>query len=205
MLPEQVNHLLKRASAGTPHQGLFTSSVYGGDCTWDRFIEIWAERAYLFLLGALGSYHKQPLRSILPMSEAAHISGANASFEPDTGQIRLHPGFVRRNPGKTLEKVTHELLHANLNNFPEGDPFYEEGCVDYSILVLAHAPVWEPYKEAMIKAAISNIECRRERALKTQTDYDRKRWAGGLFTSMAYGPHIISRLRQKKLEGDLTW
>lgn len=181
----------------------FVSQVCGND--WDRFIETWASISYAFVAEALGPYQMQPLLTILPMSDAAHSAGANASFEPGTGQIRLHPSVVQGRAGTTLEKVTHELVHASLASFPEGDPFYEEGTVDYSVWVMAHAPVWGEHRAEMIEAANYNIKCRRERAMKTQTDYDRKRWAGGMHASAAFGPWIIARLRQKKMEGDFTW
>ncbi len=181
----------------------FKSNVCHND--WDHFIESWADKAYVFVAQALGPYQKQPLPVIEATEEAYHSAGVNASFEPGTGQIRLIPSIVCNKPGTTLEKLTHELIHASLNDFPEGDPFYEESQVDYSVWVLAHAPVWEPHCKQMIEAAEFNIECRRVRAFKTQTDYDRKRWAGGVYAALAYGPHIIARLRQKKVEGDLTW
>jgi hypothetical protein len=108
-------------------------------------------------------------------------------------------------PGITLEKVTHELIHASLAAFPEGDPFYEEGFVDYSTWLMAHAPAWGIYSKAMVEAANFNIKCRRDRAIKTQTDYDAKRWAGGLYAATTFGPWVITRLRMKKLEGNFTW
>ena len=57
----------------------------------------------------------------------------------------------------------------------------------------------------MIEAAAFNIQMRRERAMKDMSDWDRKRWAGGLFASLSRGPMIISSLRQKKMENNLTW
>jgi hypothetical protein len=132
-------------------------------------------------------------------------AGANASFNIQTGQIRLGR-HVEGNPGMTLEKLTHEMIHGSLAQFPEGDVFFEEGTVDYSVYVLAHAPIWGRYRDQMIEAAAYNIECRRERAQHEESDeYDRKRWAGGLFTSTLYGPRIITRLLRKKIVGNLTW
>lgn len=203
-LPAQVLADLRQASFSTRTASMrFQSNICGND--WDHFIESWASKAYGFVAQALGPYHKQPLPVIEAVEEAYHSAGVNASFEPNTGQIRLVPSIVCNKPGTTLEKLTHELIHASLNDFPEGDPFYEEGQVDYSTWVLAHAPIWEPHSKQMVEAAEFNIKCRRERAFKTQTDYDRKRWAGGVYAALAYGPHIIARLRQKKIEGDLTW
>jgi hypothetical protein len=138
------------------------------------------------------------------MADGMHSAGATASFNPMTGQICLSTS-VSGKPGQTLEKLTHEMIHGSLAAFPEGDPFYEESYVDYSVWVMAHAPAWNPYRDAMIEAAAFNIKFRRERALATNTDYDRKRWAGGVYAMLAYGPFIIARLRNKKLEGDLTW
>lgn len=209
--PEQVQTYLRNVSSITISRTRGTRTASNGfSCTicgndWDSFIEQWAYKCYGFVAHALGSYQKEPLRTIQAIPEAMHANGVNASFAPGTGQISLVPSVVCGQPGITLEKLTHELVHAALNDFPEGDMFYEEGFVDYSVWVMAHAPFWGPHREQMIEAAAFNIKCRRERAIKTQSDYDRKRWAGGMFASMAYGPFIIARLHQKKLEGDLTW
>ena len=203
-LPKIVQRDLEQASFRTKTAAKrFSCTICGNE--WDRFIEDWAAKCYDFVAQALGPYQKEPLPEILAIDEAYHASGVNASFAPGTGQISLVPSIVCWDPGTTLEKLTHELIHASLNDFPEGDPFYEEGQVDFSVWVLAHAPIWAGHRDQMIEAAEFNIKCRRDRALKTETDYDRKRWAGGIYASMAYGPHIIARLRQKKMEGDLTW
>lgn len=203
-MPLEVQALLDQASVqARTASAPFVSNIC--DSPWDRFIEQWAGRCYTFVAQALGPYHKEPLRTILPLDDGMHSAGANASFEPATGQIRLSPSVVDGHPGITLEKLTHELIHASLNDFPEGDPFYEESIVDYSTWVMAHAPAWGQYRNAMIDAASFNIKCRKDRALKTQTDYDRKRWAGGICVAALHGPWIIARLRQKKTEGDLTW
>ncbi len=130
-------------------------------------------------------------------------TSATASFAAN-GQVRLS-ATVAGSPGTILEKLTHEFTHGSLNDFPEGDPFYEEGYVDYSVWVMAHAPVWGEHREAMIQAAEYNIAQRRERALRLGSDYDRKRWAGGVYAMHALGPFIIASLRMKKLEGNLTW
>lgn len=194
-----------RAKTASWKQGSmqFVSQVCGTE--WDSFIQTWAPICYAFVAEALGPYQQPPQPIILPMSDGAHAAGANASFEPGTGQIRLHPSVVEGKPGITLEKLTHELVHASLASFPEGDPYYEEGFVDYSVWCMAHAPIWGEHRAAMIEAAQFNIQCRRDRALKTQTDYDRKRWSGGLYAAAAYGPWLVTRLRMKKMEGDLTW
>jgi hypothetical protein len=129
----------------------------------------------------------------------------NASFDLMSGQIRLGTHMVDQ-PGATLEKLTHEMLHGALSQFPnDDDGYYTEGYVDYSTWVLAHAPIWGEHRDAMIQAAADNIRNRRERALKTGNDYDRKRWSGGLFAMTAFGPYIISMLRQRKAEGNFTW
>lgn len=182
----------------------FQSQICGND--HDRFIGHWAGRAYTFLFDALGPFQKEPLPTILAIDDGFHSSGANASFQPGTGQIRLCPSYVDGNPGITLEKLTHEMVHASLNDFPdEGDAFYEEGFVDYSTWVLAHAPWWEPHRKDMVEAAAYNIKCRRDRALRDLSDYDRKRWAGGLFCGTMHGPWIISKLRMAKAENNLQW
>lgn len=209
-IPSDVDAMLRRASAFVAHSSrvagapvVFRSNICGSD--WDRFIETWATKCYAFVAQALGPYDQQPRPEILGISDGAHSAGVNASFQPDNGQIRLVGSVVENRPGTTLEKLTHELVHASLANFPEGDPFYEEGFVDYSVWVMAHAPIWGEHREDMIKAAAFNIACRRDRALKDTSDYDRKRWAGGVFCSFAHGPWIITRLRTRKTEGNLTW
>jgi hypothetical protein len=181
----------------------FQSIVCNSD--WDRFIEEWAGKIYSFVGEVYVGYHTKPRSLILPMGDAMHSGGANASFNIDTGQTSLCPSIVENKPGTTLEKLTHEFTHGALAGFPEGDPFYEEGFVDYSVWVLAHAPIWGEHREAMIEAADYNIKCRRERALKDFSDYDRKRWAGGLFAATAHGPWLVSRLRMRKLENNLNW
>lgn len=203
-LPAEVSKLFEEASRRRKTAAVqFTSNICGNE--WDRFIEQWAAISYAFVGHALGPYAKEPIPTILPLPDGAHCSGANASFEPDSGQIRLSPSVIQGKPGITLEKITHELVHASLAGFPEGDPFYEEGFVDYSVWVMAHAPAWGVYGQAMVEAANFNIKCRRDRALKTQTEYDAKRWSGGLFAATAYGPWIVTKLRYRKLEGNLTW
>jgi hypothetical protein len=209
-IPSDVDSMLRRASAFATHSSrvaggapAFRSRICGTG--WDRFVEEWAPKCYLFVAQALGPYAQQPQPEILSISDGAHSAGVNASFQPATGQIRLAGSVIDNQPGTTLEKLTHELVHASLAHFPEGDPFYEEGFVDYSVWVMAHAPIWGQHQDAMIKAASFNIACRRDRAMRDTSDYDRKRWAGGVFCSFAHGPWIITRLRTRKTEGNLTW
>jgi hypothetical protein len=206
-IPAEVQNCLTRSSTFATRTAAagptFTSNICGSD--WDRFIEQWASRCYVFVAQALGPYAKEPKSVILDIHDGAHSGGANASFQPDNGQVRLSPSIVENHPGITLEKITHEFTHASLAAFPEGDPFYEEGFVDYSVWVMAHAPIWGEHRQAMIDAAAFNIECRRDRALRDTSDYDRKRWAGGLFCSLAHGPWIVSRLKLRKAGGELQW
>jgi len=187
----------------TAAQRSFTSQVFGNP-EWDGFVEQWAPIIHDFVGQALGTYGREPLSVILPLEEAAHAAWATASFDPGTGQTRLSSS-VAGSPGTILEKLCHEFTHGSLNDFPEGDPFYEEGFVDYSVWVMAHAPVWKEHREAMITAAEYNIAQRRERAMKEISDWDRKRWAGGLFAMYARGPFIIAGLRMKKYEGNYSW
>ena len=201
-LPGSVRRYLRTASTKTKGSRSFKSEVFGNE--WDGFVEQWAPVIHEFVLQALGPYGREPLPVILPLEEAAHAAWATASFDPGTGQVRLSSS-VAGSPGTILEKLTHEMTHGSLNDFPEGDPFYEEGQVDYTVWLLSHAPVWGGHREAMIQAAEYNIAQRRDRALRLGTDYDRKRWAGGLHAMYAYGPFNVARLRAKKLEGDLTW
>ena len=193
---------LKRASfaAAVPAKR-FTCNVLSPES--NAFVEAWAPRCYAFVKEALGPYQVEPLEEIGLVADGFHAAGANASFAMD-GRVSLST-VVDGKPGMILEKLTHEITHASLANFPYGDPFYEEGTVDHSVWIMSHAPFWGEYQEAMKESAARNIATRRDRALMTHTDYDCKRWAGGLYASIAYGPHIIARLRQKKEVGDLTW
>lgn len=204
-IPAEVTGQLRTAARQTKTAATkqFVCNICGNE--WDRFIEKWAGVAYHFVSIALGGYHTEPLPEILPLTAPDHSAGANASFNVVTGQVMLCPSVVEHKPGITLEKLTHEFTHGALAGFPEGDPFYEEGFVDYSVWVMAHAPVWNPWGKAMVEAAAFNIKCRQDRALRDTCDYDRKRWAGGIFCSTMHGPWIISRLKMRKMEGDLRW
>jgi len=202
VFPEDVQRMLRQASTAPKGQH-FECRIFAPE--WNSFVELWAPRIHSFVLQALGPYGINPRGEILEITDGFHIAGANASFDLSDGQIRLATS-VEGLAGVTLEKLTHEMVHGSLANFPEGDPFYEEGMsADYGTWILAHAPFWEPHRDAMIKAAADNIRNRRNRALVTDSDYDRKRWAGGVYAMIAYGPYLITRLRQKKEAGDLTW
>lgn len=180
----------------------FICKVFNSD--WDRFVEIWTPKIYNYLLGALGPFGTEPLPTILPLTDGQHMSGATASFHMLNGQIHLCSS-VEGNPGQTLEKLTHELVHGSYAKFPSEDCFYDEGYVDFSTWVLAHSPTYGEYRQQTIDAAAFNIKMRRERAMKNLSDYDRKRWAGGTFASMFYGPMILNYMKMKKAEGDFTW
>lgn len=201
-LTPEVHQLLRKASGASPRRE-FKCAFYPDH--WNEFVQLWAPRIHAFVEDALGPYGTQPKSEILPLSDGFHMACANASFDLMSGQIRLGTHLFDQ-PGATLEKLTHEMIHGSLSQFPEGDPFYDEGmAADYPTWVLAHAPIWEPYRQEMIQAAADNIRNRRERALKTGNDYDRKRWSGGLYAMTAYGPYIIAMLRQRKAEGNFTW
>jgi hypothetical protein len=202
-IPIEVERQLRVASMSrSAQQRQFTCKVFGSE--WDQVVERWTPFIYDFVYASLGPYGTEPLPTILPLHDGMHAAGATASFDPHTGQVRLSPS-VEGKMGQTLEKLTHELLHGSLAQFPEGDPFYEEGFVDFSVWVLAHAPVWGEHRQDMIDAAEFNIANRRERAMKDISDWDRKRWAGGLYCSMAFGPYIIARLHRRKAEKNFTW
>ena len=203
-LPQQVEQLLASASFKARRaSGLFRCEAFSSP-EWNAFTEEWAPRIYAFLVDALGPMGKEPLPTILPMRAGHHMAWATAAFEPSTGQVYLSDS-IEGLPGQTLEKLTHEMVHASLSNFPEGDSFYEEGFVDYSVWVMAHAPIWGEHREAMIDAAAYNIAQRRERAMKQLSDWDVKRWAGGLYANLCHGPFIIARLRMRKAEGTFEW
>lgn len=203
VFPEPVNETLRQASIKVFAKKRFICRHLTPKC--NQFVEFWAPRIYAFVYNALGPYGKEPLPEILKLQDGHHVGGATASFDPDTGQIKLSTSVID-NPGQILEKLTHEMTHASLAMFPEdGDGFYTEGFVDYSVWIMAHAPLWGEYREAMIKAAEKNIYDRHERAVRGGSNWDKKRWSGGLFASRAYGVFLIPRLKQKKLEGDFTW
>lgn len=201
--PPSLHQLLRTASLVAPPEGsYFRSEVFGNE--WDSFAEEWLPTIATFVSEALAGWGTEPRPVILPLSAGMHAAWASASFNPVDGQVSLSPSTAG-NPGLILEKLTHEFVHAALSEFPEGDPFYEEGFVDYGTWLLAHAPVWRNHRAGMIAAAEKNIELRRERAMKSLSDYDAKRWAGGVFAHAAYGPLLINRLRMRKLEGNYTW
>jgi hypothetical protein len=85
------------------------------------------------------------------------------------------------------------------------EPLHTTGVVDYSVWVMAHAPIWGQYQAAMLESAQANIRARLARAKLDQSDWDRKRWAGGLFASTVRGPWILATLRMKKQEGNYIW
>lgn len=199
----KVQSMLKSASDASEGMGRpFVCAIFNSP--WDNFVMHWAPIIYDFVGHALGPYGMDPLPEILAMSDGEHSAGATASFNPGNGQVRLSTS-VENKPGQTLEKLTHEFTHGSLAKFPEGDPFYEEGFVDYSVWVMAHAPIWEPYRDDMIEAASFNIKMRRERAMLDLSDWDRKRWAGGLFASLSRGPFVVASLRHRKAENNFTW
>jgi hypothetical protein len=180
----------------------FVCKVFNSD--WDRFVEAWLPKIHAYLIEALGPFGKEPLPTILPMTDGMHMSGATASFNMMTGQVQLSPS-VEGNPGQTLEKLTHEFTHGSYAKFPINDVFYDEGYVDFSVWVLAHSPTYGEYRQQIIDAAAYNVQMRRERSMRNLSDYDRKRWAGGTFASMFYGPMILHQMKMKKAEGDFTW
>jgi hypothetical protein len=197
-----VQGMLRTASENTRARRTFVCRFLSPE--GNAFVEHWAPIIYDFLGHALGPYGKEPLPEILLMPDGQHSAGATASFDPNSGQVRLCTS-VDGKPGQILEKMTHEFTHGSLALFPEGDPFYEEGFVDYSVWVMAHAPVWAEHREQMIEAAAFNIKMRRERAMLDLADWDRKRWAGGLYAALSRGPFIIGSLRHRKAEGNYSW
>jgi hypothetical protein len=170
----------------------------------DLFIEEWAAKIHGYLIEALGPFGTEPLPIILPMSYGMHMSGATASFDMHTGQMTLCPS-VGGNPGQILEKITHEMVHGQYSQWPSEDEFFDEGFTDFSTWLLVHAPIYGQYRQQAIDSAAYNIKMRRERAMKGLSEYDKKRWAGGVFAMMAYGPMLLNRMRMKKAEGDFTW
>lgn len=202
VLPKTAQNYLDTVSKTAAITRKFECVAFGSD--WDGFVASWMPILHSFVAEALGPYGREPLPIVLRMEDGMHMSGATASFNLGTGQIHICQS-VEGNPGQTLEKLTHELVHGALAQFPSNDVFYDEGFVDYSTWVLAHAPIYGELRERTIAAAAFNIKLRRERAMKDLSDYDRKRWAGGTFASFALGPMLLHKLRMKKAEGDFTW
>jgi len=202
VLPKTAQAFLDDVSKSVKASRKFECAAFGSE--WDRFVETWMPTLYDFVAQALGPYGREPLPTILRMEDGMHMSGATASFHMGTGQIHICQS-VEGNPGQTLEKLTHELVHGALAQFPSVDPFYDEGAVDYSTWVLAHAPIYGNLRERVIASASFNIKMRRERAMRDLSDYDRKRWAGGLFYNLSHGPMLLAKLRMKKEAGDFTW
>jgi hypothetical protein len=202
VLDKTAQDYLRTATLRTKSSMQFKCLVFGSE--WDQFVENWMPTLYGFIKEALGPFGREPLPTILKLPDGMHMSGATASFNMGSGQIHLSTS-VEGNPGQTLEKLTHELLHGSLAQFPDGDPYYEEGAVDYSTWVLAHAPIYSDLRDATVAAAEFNIKMRRERAMRDLSDYDRKRWAGGVFYHFAHGPMILHKLRMRKAEGNFTW
>jgi len=200
--PASAMDYLRTAATQAKPTKQFKSLVFGNQ--WDQFVESWAPIIHGYLLQALGPFGTEPLPTILPMSDGMHMSGATASFDMQSGQLSLCPS-VGGNPGQTLEKLTHEMVHGSYSQFPSNDEFYDEGFVDFSTWVLVHSPTYGKYRQQAIDAAAFNIKMRRERAAKTGSDYDRKRWAGGTYASIFLGPMLIHSMRMKKAEGDFTW
>jgi len=180
----------------------FRSHVFGND--WDAWVELWAPKVYGFVRSSLGEYGTEPLPDILPMADADHAAGANASFNMATGQITLHP-YMSHDPGTTLEKLTHEMVHGSLSKFPDSGEFFDEGVVDHSVLVLSKSTYWGEHQPAMERAAQYNLTMRCTRAYSTRTEYDRQRWMGGICSQYMYGDSVVAAFRQKKLSGDFSW
>jgi len=172
------------------------------DPRWNSFVESWAPRIYRFVEQALGPYGTTVDGVIEEIDCGSYMAGANASFDLDSGKIKLSLP-LEGNSGRTLEKMCHEMVHASLAKFPQNDPFYDEGFVDFTVFILGHADIWHPYD--MLGAAAENIETRKKRAMLDQSDYDRKRWAGGLFASVSRGPWIVETLKMRKAEGNYQW
>jgi len=202
VIPKVAQEFLAISSSNVKTSRSFKCIAFNSE--WDQFVENWVPILHSFLIEALGPFGREPLPIITQLSDGAHMSGATASFNMGTGQVQICQS-VEGNPGQTLEKLTHELVHGSLAQFPSIDPFYDEGFVDYSTWVLCHAPIYGELRDQAVAAAAYNISMRRERAMRDLSDYDRKRWAGGVFVNFAFGPMVLHKLRMKKAEGDFTW
>ena len=195
--------LLERASASHLTPWVVRCQVFTPE--WCTFVQDWASRIHPFVETLFGPYGTEPHTVIEALPVSAKAIGASASFDMSSGQITLCPS-MEGDPGRTLEKLTHELLHGSFSDFPSVDPFYDEGFVDYTTLLLSSAPIYRDLGPAMQKSALGNIERRRQKGLAAgSSDYDRKRAMGAIFAKMAYGTQVVAHLRTQKMNRTFQW
>lgn len=173
---------------------------------WNSFVVKWAGKIKPFLEEVLGPYGTEPLPHILPLNVMAIGKvPPSASFDMSTGQIQL-TAAMEGDPGRTLEKLTHEMVHGSLSQFPSEDEFYDEGFVDYSTLLLSAAPIYGPFGPAMAKSAQGNLFRRIKQGKQADaTIYDQRRASGSIHAKLTYGQGLLEHLRNQKLARTYEW
>lgn len=170
---------------------------------WNAFVGQWASVAYDLVLDATGPFDREPDSVIerAPEQNYQHSGFTGMYLE---GQIYLHPS-LQDDPGKTVLLMTHEMLHASLQDFPPEETFYVEGFADYATMLLALRDEWGPMAQDIRWASKKLVEFRKGQALKCRCDTDAKRWAGFVFAGAAYGPDILSALKISKTLNPRSW
>jgi hypothetical protein len=173
---------------------------------WNSFVEEWAGKVFPYLEEVLGPYGTKPMTTILPLDvESPGSVPPSASFNLLSGQIQLHPS-MEGDAGRTLEKLTHEMVHGSLALFPSNDEFYDEGYVDYSTLLLSDAPLYGKLGSAMKASAQGNIQRRVRQGFAVGANrYDQRRARGSIFAKMTHGDGLLSYLKSQKLNGSYQW
>jgi hypothetical protein len=173
---------------------------------WNAFVVHWAGKIKPFLELVLGPYGTEPASRILPLRAIVVGNVApSASFDMVTGQIELTPS-MEGDPGRTLEKLTHEMLHGSLSRFPSDDEFYDEGFVDLSTLLLSQASIYGELGPLMEKSARGNLVRRIKSGMQPNANpYDRRRACGAIHAKLTYGAGLIQHLRTQKMNGTFEW
>lgn len=173
---------------------------------WNLFVESWAAKIHPMLLDVLGPYGTEPHPHILPLNVMALGKVApSASFDMDSGQIQLTPA-MEGDAGRTLEKLTHEMVHGSLANFPSEDEFFDEGFVDFSVLLLSEQPVYGDLGPLMKRSAQQNLARRIKMGMAPNaTRYDFRRASGAIHAKLTYGHGLIEHLRNQKLNQTFEW
>lgn len=174
------------------------------DSHWDGVVERFAPICADIVVDRLGDWGTIPLEIIEPLENHLHTKlGVNASFDLLSGQISLHP-YMDGDLGTTLEKLTHEMVHGALSQFPQEDEFYDEGYVDYSVLILSRTGLYREFGKSMERAARYNLSHRAQLA-KGEDTYHHRRWAGARHAHHRYGDQILNVLKDKKTDRDFNW
>lgn len=200
-----LDEILSKASAATPKvPWVAYCTVFSP--TWNAFVIEWAGKIKPFIEEALGPYGTEPLPHILPLgSYNVGKVAPSASFDMGTGQIEL-THEMEGDAGRTLEKLTHEMIHGSLSLFPSDDEFYDEGFVDFSTLLLSSAPIYGDLGILMRRSAQQNLARRVKMGLvPNATRYDFRRASGAIHAKLTYGSGLIEHLRDQKMNETFEW